>query len=51
MYSWAERGTNSEIYMEKNYNTYHKKTIFAVVTSKGDLLFMMSYNRANSCSF
>ena len=42
MYSWSDIGSPPEIYLGKDHIKYIRSTIFSVVTSKGDLLYMFT---------
>ena len=49
-YSWDPRGENETIYFGE-YNKYIKYTVYAVVTSEWDLLYMITDGKTTETSF
>jgi len=49
-YSWCPKGENETIYFGE-YNNYLKYTIYAVVTSGGDLLYIITDGKNNANVF
>ena len=50
MYSWASKKEKALIYLGEP-NSYHKLTIFAVISNLGDLLYMITNSKTNGCSY
>ena len=50
MYSWATKNEKAEIYFGEK-NKYHKLSIFAVITNKGDLFYMITDASTQECTY
>ena len=50
IYTWANKKEKASIYMGEP-NKYHKITIFAVISNYGDLFYMLTNARTNTCSY
>ena len=50
MYTWAPRREYSIMYFGEE-NAYVRLTLYAIITSKGDLFYMITNSNGNSCVF
>ena len=50
MYTWASKKEKALIYLGEP-NIYYKLSIFAVVSSLGDLFYMITDATTNGCSY
>ena len=50
MYSWATKNEKAEIYLGEKYS-FHKLSIWAVITNKGDLFYMITNAGTHECTY
>ena len=50
MYSWATKGEKAEIYFGEK-TLFHKLSIWAVITNKGDLFYLITNAGTHECTY
>ena len=50
MYTWAPKGEYAKMYFGEE-NAYVRLTVYAIITNKGDLFYMITNSNGNSCVF
>ena len=48
MYSWTTKNEKASVYLGESPNFYYKISLFAVVTSLGDLFYMLTDSNSNA---
>ena len=51
IYTWADRAQKASIYFDPNRYRYSKLTIYALITSEGDLLYQITESNFNKFAF